>query len=179
VLRDILVQCPDDPVTVPSGALGFLGDPPLESVLLQDISTARSALGNGEFKASAVLAGSVVEALLLWGVQRPAVAGGHGAAFTKWETREQRLGRKPPEKLHPDPTRWSLAQYVGVSRELPVISEKTADGADLARDFRNFIHPGKVERSSVKPSTATAHLAVGAMEAVIEDMAGRVKAGTL
>jgi hypothetical protein len=48
----------------------FLNDPDLAEALRADIATASSALRNGEWKAATVLSGSVIEALLLWALQK-------------------------------------------------------------------------------------------------------------
>jgi len=68
-IRDILKRCPDAAPTPTTTELVFIPDADLREGLRLNISTANQALANGEWKAATVLAGSVVEALLLWAIQ--------------------------------------------------------------------------------------------------------------
>jgi hypothetical protein len=85
VIRDVLQQCPDEAVRPGTNELSFITDQALRETLRTDISTMNSALSNGEYKAATVLGGSVIEALLLWGLskktpaeQQAAEHGDHG-----------------------------------------------------------------------------------------------------
>jgi len=172
VIREVLGKCPDEAPSESKSDLAFIGDPEFAGDLRQDITTATSTLSNGEFKAACVMAGSVIEALLLWAVKRktPAERGTAIAAC-------QQNGEGVP--ANPDPDRWDLAHLLNVSRRLPVISEETFGAADPARGYRNLIHPGKALRLQVKPTKARATLAVGGMLQVIDDLGARVAANTL
>src|SRR5207245_3284286 len=70
-IRRALEQCPDEPLAVGAGRLMFVTDADLRDVLARDIGAVDRALANGEWKAATVLAGSLVEALLLWKVGQP------------------------------------------------------------------------------------------------------------
>src|SRR5262249_48313275 len=74
VIRRVLDYCPDEPLASPSTKLDFIAkaDPELAVVLLRDMGSVDRALANAEWKAATVLAGSVIEALLLWALQQPA-----------------------------------------------------------------------------------------------------------
>jgi hypothetical protein len=161
-LRDIMASCPDEAPTVTPTSLGFLADAQLQETLALDISTARSALGNGEYKAASVMAGSVIEALLLWAVAKkpPDVI---GAAAAACRGRGERVDGDTPE-------RWGLGALLCVAAELKLIKDETRRALDGAKDFRNLIHPGKAQRTGQKPTLATATLAVGAMTLLIEEL---------
>jgi hypothetical protein len=73
-IRDILARCPDEAPNPATAELLFISDLALREGLRIDISTANQALANGEWKAATVLAGSVVEALLLWALQQTPAA---------------------------------------------------------------------------------------------------------
>ena len=178
LIREALSKCPDEASTAIVPALGFLADPGLQAELRLDMSTAESALGNAEFKAASVIAGSVIEALLLWAVKRRSKPD-HDAAFTAWELRRSTVGAPAPRKLKPDPVQWDLEEYIEVARGIPLISAETADAASLAKSFRNLIHPGRAERLNQRATRSSATLAVGAMHRVAEELEGRVKSGTL
>jgi hypothetical protein len=118
-----------------------------------DLSTATSALHNSEWKASTVLAGAVVEALLLWAIQR------EPNGFVAIEL----APKKPIE-------RWDLAELITVAHELNLIDAATRKQADLARDFRNLIHPGRAQRTGPACDRGTALTALAAVELVVRDL---------
>lgn len=81
VIRDALAACPNEVILPGTAELPFLeNDPELQASLRLDLSHAERALVNGEWKAATVLAGSVLEALLLWALAQHASA---AAAATK------------------------------------------------------------------------------------------------
>src|SRR5262245_5171911 len=75
VVRDALQKCPDDIVAPGTAELAFLSDEPeLREDLRLDLSHAERAMVGDEWKAATVLAGSVLEALLLWALDQPRYA---------------------------------------------------------------------------------------------------------
>jgi hypothetical protein len=65
IIRDALSHCPDEAPAASSAELKFIADEDLRNALRVDLGSIETALRNGEWKAATVLAGSVVEALLL------------------------------------------------------------------------------------------------------------------
>ena len=163
LLRDALAKCPDQFPSKATSELLFI-EPGYRDVLRLDISAVDQALSQGEWKAATVLAGSVVEALLLWAIkQKPeadvvAVASALVAAKT--------LGKTPPN----DPDRWHLSDYLEVALELKLIRDPTAQQVRLAKDFRNLIHPGRSIREKQECNRGTALSAVSAVEHVVTDL---------
>jgi len=122
------------------------------------------ALSNGEWKAATVLAGSVIEALLLWALeQRPPadISAGIAAAMSA-----RALTREPDNDLE----RWDLHEYTEVAANLGIIKNDSAAQTRLARRFRNFIHPGLAQRVAQKCDRATALSAVAGAEHVARDL---------
>ena len=73
VIRDALALCPDESPAPGTSGLVFITDADLRMNLRNDIGAINRALSSGEWKAATVLAGSAIEALLLWFLsQRPA-----------------------------------------------------------------------------------------------------------
>src|ERR1022692_3824160 len=68
-VKRLLAKCPDEAPAVQTTGLEFLPNDRFRDGLRTDISSANSALLNHEYKAASVLGGSVVEALLLWGLE--------------------------------------------------------------------------------------------------------------
>src|SRR5262249_47471723 len=105
----MLAKCPDQNPSPATAAMTFITDDALRDSIRIDLSTATSALHNGEWKASTVLAGAVIEALLLWAIQRdPAKFAG--------------AANKPKKALE----RWDLADLIDVGEALALIEPNTA-----------------------------------------------------
>ena len=118
------------------------------------------ALQNGEWKAATVLAGSVVEALLLRALQQHPPEDVTTAVGTLVGNGTL---RNPGSQLET----WTLASYIEVALELRIIDPDTATQARLAKDFRNLIHPGRAQRLGQICDRATALSAVAAGEHVV------------
>ena len=66
LVRAALGKCPDERPSPGTADLAFVSDTALRESIRLDISSASEALHRSDFKASTVLAGSAIEALLLW-----------------------------------------------------------------------------------------------------------------
>jgi hypothetical protein len=164
-IRDALAKCPDESPAPGTTELNFIADADLRTNLLNDVGAINRALANGEWKAATVLAGSAAEALLLWALRQ------HSATdITRAISAARASGNMT---ANPDPNdldRWNLHECIEVSAELGVIKPNTAKQARLAKDFRNFIHPGVAQRLGEKCDRATALSAVAGMEHVVRDL---------
>ena len=158
IIRDALATCPDESPTPSTSDLTFITDSDLRMNLRNDMGAINRALSNGEWKAATVLAGSVVEALLLWALhqQQP----GTVAAIVQVAPQ---LPTKPLDE-------WNLADYIEAAERVPIISGNTAKQCRLGKDFRNLIHPGRVQRLGQKCDRATALSAVAAVAHVVRDL---------
>lgn len=154
LLLNALRKCPDEAPSRGVSGLEFVADEDYRKVLCTDLSAAHSANMNGEWKAATVLAGSIIEALLLWGLE---------------QVGEKEAQSKIPWKTKPLPlTEWHLPQYVDASEALELIDKHTAIQARSANNYRNLIHPGRAARlqQTCTRGTAMATLA-GAEEVAI------------
>jgi hypothetical protein len=161
LVREGLSACPPtlpEPGTTP---LAFIADEASREALRQDISWANSALRNGEWKAATVLAGSVVEALLLSAIQQ--------ADRDSLEA-SKALARERGCNVSKGPEWWHLPSYIEVTLSLKRITEETANAARLAKDFRNLIHPGAAVRARQECDQGTAMLALAAVYLVVRDL---------
>jgi hypothetical protein len=167
LIRQILSACPDDRPSPATTELAFIVDADLRESIRLDISGANRDLAEGEWKGATVLAGSAIEALLLWALQeqdkqKPGGLGAAVAALLGAKT----LTRNPG----PDPEAWGLHEYVEVVAYLKLIEDETATLVRLAKDFRNLIHPGRAARLGQKCDRSTALTALAAVEAVALDL---------
>jgi hypothetical protein len=156
LIFDMLGRCPDEFPSATTDELMFIEDADLRHSLRNDLSAVGRALTNSEWKAATVLAGSVVESLLLW-------------RLAKDQTKAMATRYAMSKKL-PSIERWHLPDYIEAALELLLISENTATQARLAKDFRNLIHPGRSIRLGAICNRGTALGAVAAVELVIEDL---------
>jgi len=163
LLRRALAFCPDEFPAAGTAELPFIPDRDLRESLRIDISATNKALSNGEWKAATVLAGSVVEALLLWKLeQRPTDVPKAIAELARKGTPIADAGRSLEF--------WHLPSYIEVAAELNVIKADTATQARLAKDYRNLIHPGRAIRLGQTCDRGTALSAVAAVEHVVRNL---------
>lgn len=167
LIRRALLDLPDEVPPLGTEGLDFIDDNTLRQALRTDIGAATSALRNGEWKAATVLAGSVIEALLLWALT------GYSA-----EEREAAMNRAVQSRAlsrlrKDDPENWHLPEYIEVAGELRCISEGTTIEARRTKEYRNLIHPGATARTGQQCDLGTAHIAVGTIDHVVRDLAGR------
>ncbi len=162
-IRVALAKCPDESPSPGTSELTFVTEADLRTELQIDIGRINRALANGEWKAATVLAGSAVEALLLWALNQRTPAEIASAIAE--------LGMN--KKLDPsllESREWDLHGYIQVAEKLGVIKPDTATAARLAKDFRNLIHPGRALRLAQKCDRGTALSAVAGMELVVRDL---------
>lgn len=164
LVRQALAQCPDEVPSAEAQELVFIGDEELRRSLQSDVEAAYKAYEFGEWKAATVLAGTVVEALLLWAVGRrstdiPSVLAKLIAAA--------RLARDPGNR----PEEWGLHESIEVVEQFGWITKTTAEQCRLAKDFRNLIHPGRSVRLRQACNRATALSALAAVEHAVRDLA--------
>ena len=127
-IRDALEQCPDESPAPGTSELIFITDEDLRTNLRNDIGAINRALSNGEWKAATVLAGSTIEAVLLWALQRNTTAA--TAAATALRTSGE-LTRQPDASLE----RWDLHEYTEVAANLGIIEPGTATDGVMSLPF--------------------------------------------
>jgi len=161
-LYELLIRCPDEVPAPGTTDPVFITDYDLRAELHRDLGELNRALQNGEWKSATVLAGSIVEAFLLWGLQnRKTEAEIRATAASLGKVID--LTKRPLE-------RWELYELIEYAHATNLISPSTRAAADQGRDFRNLIHPGRVQRLAKKCNRSTALLGAGAAEAVIADL---------
>lgn len=153
-LRRIMKLCPDEAPSPTTASLSFVTSVDLRNSIRLDVSSAFAGLHSGEWKTATVLAGSAIEALLLWAIEEKQAAGAGLPASAPTKP----LGR------------WDLSDYVTVSADMGLIETQVKSLTDLVRDFRNLIHPGRVRRTAMKCSRATALAALSGLEFVVADL---------
>jgi hypothetical protein len=163
-IRDAFAKCADESPAPVTSELKFITDADLRTNLRNDIGAVTRALSNGEWKAATVLAGSAIEALLLWDLQnrRQATYPPAVTALVANRTFQQ----QPSADLE----EWTLHHYVEVEAHLGIIQPETATETRLAKRFRNLIHPGRAQRLGQTCDRGTALASVAALDHVVRDL---------
>ncbi len=173
VVHDILCELPDEAPATAESELPFIADARIRHSIRTDMSNADRALGNGEWKAATVLAGAVIEALLLWAITQRSAADVEAAAKA-WELAASSQSVPFSQSVRSKaPDEWHIREYVAMAFHLMEITKGTRDASLLAGNFRNLIHPGRVLRLGTEASRGDAHVAIGAMRKVSDDIAAR------
>jgi len=164
-IRNLLRKLPDQFPSSSTSDLLFISDMDLRNDLRMDISITNQAFSNGEWKPATIIAGSAVEALLLWSLQQP-------NRKPHIQNAINTLIQKNVLKNDPglDIEKLVLHCLIEVSGEMNTINGNTVEQCRLAKDFRNLIHPGKSMRLGQKCNKATALTAIAALEHVINDL---------
>jgi hypothetical protein len=162
VIYQVLRECPDDAPAPDTTDPAFISDEDLRSDLHQDLGEVNRSLHNGEWKGATVLAGSIIETLLLWALQNKTTEANLKAAATT-------LGKSVDLTARPL-EQWYLRELIAFARADGLISESTHTAVILCQDFRNLIHPGRSRRLSLKCNRSTALIGVGGVEAVMRDL---------
>ncbi len=163
-VRDAFAKCADESPAPGTSELNFIADPDLRTSLRNDVGAINRALANGEWKAATVLAGSAIEALLLWDLQNRRQATYQTAVSAL--IANNTFQKQPPSNLED----WVLHHYIEVTAQLLVIKPDTAKETRLAKDFRNLIHPGRAQRLGQTCDRGTALASVAALDHVVRDL---------
>ncbi len=152
VIRDVLKKCPDENPPAGTADLAFIADGDYRANVRNDISTAFSSFHNAEWKPATVLAGAIVEALLLWAIVDSGKA------------------RLIPTSQKKALEQWTLGEYIAGAEQLGLIKPETATQAKQAQGFRNLIHPGRAERLGTTCNRGTSLAALAAVDLVVRDL---------
>jgi hypothetical protein len=153
----------DQQVPTSTATLLFITDTDLRESIRQDVAFATQALRDGEWKGATVLAGAVVEALLLWAISE------HPDVGVKKSVSDLKKAGKIKSGLSSDPNDWTLETYKLVAVGLGIIEKETIKLVELTQSFRNLIHPGKAIRTKARCDQSTAHAAVAAVVRLVAD----------
>jgi hypothetical protein len=154
VIRDLLAKCNDEAPHPKTPDLPFLNDTALTASLRTDLDQANRAFENGHWKSATVMAGAVLEALLLWMLRPP------------WSSRVGEVVKR--HQISNSPDNWKLSQYISVAGDTKMIDDETRKQCEQCKDFRNLIHPGREIRLKRKVTRAHALGALAAVEFVID-----------
>jgi hypothetical protein len=153
-IRRLLLQCRDK-LPEPASELPFIKEANVQHGIQDQIAAAWTDYQAQEWMGATVFAGAALEAILLWAVKMH--------------------GQVPAAKAD----KMVLGELIQAAATVNLINAGTASQASLAQDARNLVHPGRVARTGVACSKATALTAHAGLFAVIQDLDYAYKAGRL
>jgi hypothetical protein len=163
-----IIAALQDQVPATTHDFSFIGDAVLQEMVGLDMAAISTALQSGEWKGATIIADSCCEALLLYGLQViETKASGTlktAVAAIRWPSK-----RAPNDSDLTDRS-WDLFSYAEVAGHVQIISSSVKSELDLARNYRNLIHPAKTVREQFKCDRGTAFIGVGALEHLISDL---------
>lgn len=143
-IRRLLAQCPDE-LPPPEPELMFIADENLRAGIEDRIRAAWTSFKVEEWIGATVLAGTALEALLLWMIKHT-----------------DTTSSQDFDQLH-------LAQLIHELTKRKLLSDEAAGQARLAKDARNLMHPGRASRSGSECSKATALTALAGVYRVADE----------
>jgi hypothetical protein len=131
----------------------FITSNELRKSLEADFKEMQNCMETGSWKCAQVVAGSIVEALLV---------------DSLIELPNLKRGGKEPLSM-------DLSDAIAVCRAEKILSDRTADLCSVVRSYRNLIHPGRVVRlAEPLPERGSASIALSLVEVIAEEL-GRVR----
>lgn len=134
--------------TVPS--FDFVSDRRFRDSLISDYREILRSTESGSWKAVHVLAGSIVEAILV-------------DYLVATASSSKRKGS--------DPLRMELGEAIEACRNEGILSQKAAELSSVVRGYRNLIHPGRVVRLGEKFNADTGRIAMSLVNVIVDEVA--------
>ena len=159
-LDALLRQQPELP-PVDARDFNFVGDPKIRAVLVADYVEAQRAFASGAFKAAAILAGGVIEGMLLDYLRRPSIT-----AHSKYAEATENF---PTTDGAVNWSRVSLTNLIRAASQLGVLGagRKLVEGA---RDFRDTVHPTAEVRLGARAGREEAELLLALVRLIYRDL---------
>ncbi|MBL8208574.1 MAG: hypothetical protein JNM09_30365 [Blastocatellia bacterium] len=126
----------------------FITQKELRAALEDDYKEITACIAAGSWKAVHVLAGSVIEALLV----------------------DQLITSDYQKRTTHDPLKMALAELITACKKEKVISQKTAELCNVVKHYRNLIHPGRTLRLKEKVNEPGAKIAHALVEIVVKEI---------
>lgn len=161
------------PVTRTKRELPFVADANVRRIAERDLASLGLARQQEQLKVAVVLAGCVVEAVLLDYLQQQGPADLEAAAIKAASAHQKLNPRVWGKQLNASKLQeWKLIQMIGVCgpHGFGVLTERTEQVANVLRDWRNFVHPA-VESGEPPLQMRDAIMAEALTESVLEELA--------
>jgi hypothetical protein len=133
-------------------AFDFITTQEFRESLELDYAEMRACASKAAWKSVQVLAGSIVEALLV----------------------DYLVATNEPARPGKNPLAMDLVDAIALCRSEGILTARTADLSSVIRSYRNLIHPGRLIRlKEEQPTQASAMIAISLVDLIIEEVAKR------
>jgi hypothetical protein len=127
----------------------YISSPDFREALSNDYKEMRLCAEQAAWKSAQVLAGSIVECLLV----------------------DYLASTSSPTRTAKDPLKLDLSEAISICKAEKVLSERTADLCSVVRSYRNLIHPGRMVRMNEDPpNKTTCDIAVALIDLIVADI---------
>ena len=150
-------------VEIPEFDFEFIMDKEIKNLLIRDWKEAREAFHNELYKATIVLCGTVLEALLIDALSCIK----EEAKFSYYQKylEGKNKGNKPPEIEN-----WPLYQLIEIAKQQGVITSDVAKLSHIVRDYRNLIHLWAQKREKLRVDSYIASAVVNLLTVAYNDI---------
>jgi hypothetical protein len=132
----------------------FISNEQFRNSLDSDYGELAKCIEASAWKAAHVLAGSLVEAVLL----------------------DYLMSTEYPKRTKEDPLRFDLGKVISTCRAEKIISERVEDLSTVVRDYRNLIHPGRTVRVGESVDGESASVAKSLVVLISNEITAKRKA---
>lgn len=127
----------------------YINSPEFRASILNDYEEMQKCAADQSWKSAQVLAGSIVECLLI----------------------DYLISTPNSERPKKDPLKMDLSEAINICKDEKVISERTADLCSVIRSYRNLIHPGRMVRLNESlPNKNTCDIAVALIDIIVHEV---------
>lgn len=126
----------------------FITDLGLRASLETDYRELTIAVSNSAWKATHVLAGSIIEALLV----------------------DYLLTLRTADAKGKDPLKMDLSELIAECRNLGILSDRTEHLSTVVRGYRNLIHPGRILRLGEQVDESSAQVAKALVDMIVKEV---------
>lgn len=127
----------------------YITSPEFRASIFSDYEEMQKSAASQSWKSAQVLAGSIVECLLI----------------------DYLISTPNPARPSKDPLKMDLSEAINICKEEKVISDRTADLCSVIRSYRNLIHPGRMVRLNESlPDQNTCDIAVALIDIIVSEV---------
>ena len=133
----------------------YINSPEFRASLESDYKEMRTCAEAGAWKSAQVLAGSIVESLLV----------------------DYLTSTPNPARTQKDPLKLDLSEAISICRAEKALSDRSADLCSVVRSYRNLIHPGRMVRlNEPAPDRTTCDIAIALIDLIVGEIASTRRA---
>jgi|Deesub1362B_J571_1020462.scaffolds.fasta_scaffold01069_10 hypothetical protein len=151
-------------VEIPEFGFEFIRDEEIKNLLIRDWNEAQKAFENELYKATVVLCGTVLEALLIDALS----CINEEAKFSYYQ---KYLEGKNKRNKPPEIENWLLYQLIEIAKQQGVITSDVAKLSHIVRDYRNLIHLWAQKSEQLRVDSHIASAVVNLLTVAYNDIA--------